>query len=237
MQRYFAQTKEGDYFSLKQEDYYHIKTVMRMNSKDKIEVVYQNEVFLCGLEFHEKEILVKAEQKQEGKEDVFPRLVLILPFLKEPKMDFILQKGTELGVAEFILIEMDHSIVKIDEKKESSKIDRWSRICKEAAEQSMRTSIPMVRIERNLNALLELPGHKVLCSTQEREKTIKKLLKNVNICDTMNVMIGPEGGLSKEEEKYFEEKGFTKVSLGTQIMRVETVPIFLSSVIRYEYME
>ena len=50
-------------------------------------------------------------------------------------------------------------------------------------------------------------------------------------------MIGPEGGFSVKEEIYFEKKGFTKVSLGSQIMRVETVPVFLASIIRYEFME
>ena len=152
-------------------------------------------------------------------------------------MDWILQKGTELGVDEFIFIPMQHSMIKIEPNKEQAKLERWSRICKEASEQSMQIRIPKVRIEREIAALETLPGYKLLCSTQEKEKTIKNVLKNINICDTINMMIGPEGGFSSEEEIYFEKKGFTKVSLGTQIMRVETVPIFLSSIIRYEYME
>lgn len=101
----------------------------------------------------------------------------------------------------------------------------------------MQVSIPIVRIEREIENLENLDGIKLLCSTQEKEKTIKNILKNVDICDTINLMIGPEGGFSSDEEIYFEKKGFIKVSLGTSIMRVETVPIFLSSIIRYEYME
>lgn len=101
----------------------------------------------------------------------------------------------------------------------------------------MRVTVPIVRIERQKESLSNLEGIKALCSTKEKEKTIKNILKNTNIYDTINVMIGPEGGFSSEEEIYFEKKGFVKVSLGTAIMRVETVPIFLSSIIRYEYME
>ncbi len=237
MQRYFAQAKKGDTFLLRDEDYRHIKTVMRMDEHDRIEVVYEKEVYVCTLEFLSKEVLVRIQEQKEQSSLSGPRMVLILPFLKEQKMDWILQKGTELGVDEFIFIPMQHSMIKIEPNKEQAKLERWSRICKEASEQSMQIRIPKVRIEREIAALETLPGYKLLCSTQEKEKTIKNVLKNINICDTINMMIGPEGGFSSEEEIYFEKKGFTKVSLGTQIMRVETVPIFLSSIIRYEYME
>lgn len=237
MQRYFAQDLEDDQFTLRSDDEYHIKRVMRMVDGEKIEVVFDENVYLCELESVSRDMVVRLLEKIETPPLKGPRVVLIIPFLKEQKMDFIFQKGTELGVDEFILVSTERSIVKIEEKKEDSKVERWSRICKEASEQSMRVTIPTVRIERQKENLEHLSGIKVLCSTQEKEKTIKNILKNVAICDTINLMIGPEGGFSSNEEIYFEKKGFIKVSLGTSIMRVETVPIFLSSIIRYEYME
>ncbi len=237
MQRYFALKKEEDCFTLREDDEYHIKRVMRMVEGDKIEVVYEETVYLCILENIIKDMKVKIVKALESVPFKGPRLVLIIPFLKEQKMDLIFQKGTELGVDEFILVSTERSIVKVEEKKEKSKLERWSRICKEASEQSMRVTIPSVRIEREKGCLENLQGRKLICSTQEKEKTIKNILKNIGICDTINLMIGPEGGFSSEEEIYFEKKGFEKVSLGTAIMRVETVPIFLSSIIRYEYME
>ena len=236
MQRYFALKKEEDLFTLRTDDEYHIKRVMRMVDGDNIEVVYENTVYLCKLENMNKNLEVKIVEALESSNVVGPKLVLIIPFLKEQKMDLIFQKGTELGVDEFIVIPTERSMVKIEEKKENSKVDRWSRICKEASEQSMRVTIPIVRIEREKARLENLSGKKLICSTQEKKKTIKNILKNVDICDTINLMIGPEGGFSLDEEIYFEKKGFEKVSLGTSIMRVETVPIFLSSIIRYEYM-
>lgn len=237
MQRYFAQEKIQDTFILKNEDLYHIKTVMRMSDSDKIEVVYDKKVYLCHLENISKDIIVRIEEELPSEVGRGPRIVFIIPFLKEQKMDFIFQKATELGVDEFIVVPTERSMVKIEEKKEDSKIERWSRICKEAAEQSMRNVIPIVRIEREKEKLGLLEGVKLICSTQEKEKTIKNILKNTSICDTINMMIGPEGGFSSKEELYFEKKGYEKISLGTSIMRVETVPIFLSSIIRYEYME
>lgn len=237
MQRYFAKEKLEDKFALNSDDLYHIKTVMRMKTGDKVEVVYDDSVYLCEVELIKDNVVVNLLEKLETETNLEPKIRLILPFLKEQKMDLILQKGTELGIDEFIFIETERTIVKVEDKKEQSKLDRWSRICKEASEQSMRLDIPNVKIERNKEALESLDGLKLLCSTQEKDKTVKNLLKNTRNYDKINIMIGPEGGFSLKEEIYFEKKGFTKVSLGSQIMRVETVPIFLASIIRYEYME
>lgn len=237
MQRYFAREKTNQTFILLNDDLYHIKTVMRMKTGDKVEVVYDNAVYLCEVELSKDEIYIHELEQLQVDNNFEPKITLILPFLKEQKMDLILQKGTELGIDEFIFIETERTIVKVEDKKEQSKIDRWSRICKEASEQSMRLDIPSVKIERDKDKLENLDGLKLLCSTQEKDKTIKNLLKNTRNYDKINIMIGPEGGFSLKEEIYFEKKGFTKVSLGSQIMRVETVPVFLASIIRYEYME
>lgn len=237
MQRYFAKEKINDEFILLDDDLYHIKTVMRMKTGEKIEVVYDNTVYLCNLDINKNNIRILAEQSLEKNINKEPNVTLILPFLKEQKMDLILQKGTELGINRFIFVETERSVVKIEEKKEQNKLERWSRICKEASEQSMRIDIPSIDIIRDKEDLEKLEGLKLLCSTQEKTKTIKNVLKNSGNCDKINLMIGPEGGFSSKEEIYFEKKGFIKISLGTQIMRVETVPIFLASIIRYEYME
>ena len=237
MQRYFAKEKVDNQFNLLNDDLYHIKTVMRMKSGDKVEVVYENNVYLCEVQFLKDEVSIIELERLQTTSNLEPKITLILPFLKEQKMDLILQKGTELGIDEFIFIETERTIVKIEDKKEQSKLERWSRICKEASEQSMRLDIPNVKIERNKDNLENLVGLKLLCSTQEKDKTVKNLLKNTRNYDKINIMIGPEGGFSVKEEIYFEKKGFIKVSLGSQIMRVETVPVFLASIIRYEFME
>ena len=237
MQRYFAKERINNEFVLLDDDLYHIRKVMRMKTGENIEVVYDNEVYLCNLDIDKNDIKVLINKCLETKQDNIPEITLILPFLKEQKMDLILQKGTELGVNNFLFIETERSIVKIEDKKSQSKLERWSRICKEASEQSMRIDIPKVDILRDVDALDNLVGLKLLCSTQEKEKTIKNILKNSPKCDKINLMIGPEGGFSSKEELFYEKKGFAKISLGSQIMRVETVPIFLASIIRYEYME
>ncbi len=111
------------------------------------------------------------------------------------------------------------------------------RICKEASEQSKRNSIPDVEIIDKIEDLKKIEGHNFTCSTQEKINNIKKVLKNIKNCDKINLVIGPEGGISEKEELLLNKIGFESISLGNLIMRVESVPLFLMSIINYEYME
>ena len=240
MQRYFSEIKNGEYFELKKDDIRHIKTVMRMKDNDNIEVVYNKNVYLCCLE-NVKEIVkikIKKELKIEGKNT--PEITIIIPLLKENKLDLILQKSTEMGIDKIILIPMERSIIRLEDKKVDKKIDRWNRICKEASEQSMRTTIPQIKLINSLKEVSNLDGLNLVCSTVEKKNNIKKellsLKKNRNY-DKINLLIGPEGGISPSEEEFLVSSGYKRVTLGNYIMRVETVPMFLMSIINYEFME
>ena len=236
MQRYFSKEKEGNYFKLEDNDLYHIKVVMRMKENEHVEVVYNEHVYLCCIHFVNDDVNVEIIKEQDININKEPYVVLILPFLKEQKMDIILQKATELGVAEIILTDFERSIVKIEEKKKLAKLERWMRIMKEASEQSMRLNIPNINILTKEEVYI-LDGLKILCSTEEKKNNIKNVLKKYDNYAKILIVIGPEGGISPKEEKIYEEHGFIKTSLGNQILRVETVPLFVLSNIRYENME
>ena len=150
-------------------------------------------------------------------------------------MSFVLQKATELGVDKIIPILTTRSVVKIKEHQEH-KLNRWYRICKEASEQSKRLDIPFIEKVTKIEDL-KLSGLKIVLSTKEKDMTIKKVLKNNLNCDKIIMVVGPEGGLTDQEEKALNELGFVSVTLGQNIMRVETVPIYLLSILNYELME
>ena len=237
MQRYFSSKLSNNYLYLNDDDIYHIKTVMRMNDLDKIEIVYNNKLYICIIEDIKNNIKFKIEKEIDNINSNLPFITLIIPFLKETKMDLILQKATEMGVSEMILCPMERCMVKMDDKKLESKIIRWKRICKEASEQSKRLTISNIKTVKSINELKNLEGHNFTCSTQEKVKNIKKVLKTIKSCDRINLVIGPEGGISEKEENILNSIGFTSISLGNLIMRVETVPLFLMSIIDYEFME
>lgn len=236
MQRYFAKDQIDDKFILEDSDYHHIKNVMRMDNKDNIEVVYNNNLYLAKIDDIKENIISKVK-KIEIQKQKRPEIVLYIPLLKEQKMDYILQKSTELGVNTIIPIETSRSIIKIDEKKYLKKRQRWMKICKEASEQSKRITIPEIGFLETIDSLKEVKSVKLVCSTKEKTKNLKNIVKTIKDCDKINVVIGPEGGLLEKEENTLIKNGFIPVSLGDRIMRVETVPLFILSAINYEYME
>lgn len=237
MQRYFSVKKEKDIFYLSKEDLYHITRVMRMKDEDEIEVVYNQNVYLCCLENVNTNLVVKVKKMQEKRDDFMKEITLAIPLLKEQKMDFILQKATELGVSKIVPILTERSIIKLEQGKEDKKIERWQKIVKEASEQSMRTIIPKVTSVKKITDLENFDGLKLVCSTTEKENNIKNILNKNLDCDKIILVIGPEGGLSKKEEDQLVEIGFQKTTLGPRIMRVETVPLFVMSVLNYQFME
>lgn len=237
MQRYFSNKKIENTFILNSDDLFHIKTVMRMNDGDKIEVVYEKQVYICTLENVNSNVKIAIIEKHGDFNTNFKEIVLAIPLIKEQKMDLILQKSTELGVNKIIPFIAERSVVKFKEEKMTNKIERWQRICKEASEQSKRIDIPTVTNVKLLKDLVSFDGEKVVCSTKKGVNSIKMFLQNNMECDKLLLVIGPEGGLSINEEHFLVENGFLPVTLGNRIMRVETVPLFLLSVLNYEMME
>ena len=232
MQRYFSKELYDNKFSLSKDDLYHIKTVMRMNPNDLVEVVYENNLYICHLDDSYDAVIDKRIEEERNKK-VY--CTLCLPLLTEQKFSFVLQKATELGIDEIIPVITERSIVNIKDK-EDKKLIRWNKICKEAAEQSKRLDIPKISEVKKISEL-NLDGLKIVCSTKEKSKSIKNVLQNTTNCDRMVIMVGPEGGISNNEEEKLISLGFIPVTLGSNIMRVETVPIFMLSVLNYEMME
>lgn len=229
MQRYFAKNKNNDEFILNDDDMRHIKLVMRMKDNDEMVVIQNKTPYLCYLS--NDKIFIKEELKKDSID--VPYVCLIVPILKEQKMDYILQKATEMGVSEIITYYAERSVIK-EANNNDKKLLRWTRILKEASEQSHRLDIPKVSIKKLAN--LELEGTNLICTTNEKMKKIKNILKSITIYDRINIVIGPEGGFSELEEDMLL-KTFIPVSLGQRILRVETVPLFIMSIINYEMME
>ncbi len=236
MQRYFAIEKNDNIFILDNKDLHHIKNVMRMKDNDEVEVVFNEKLYRCSINYNDDlTINIIDEIINKNIKDRL-KISIIVPILKEHKMDFILQKATELGVDEIIPIITERTLVKINDK-EDKKIERWKRICKEASEQSMRLNIPTITNVKKINELDNIYGVKLVCSTQGSCVTLKNFLQTNRNCDKISIVVGPEGGLSINEEKKLNELGFISISLGSNILRVETVPLTIISMINYEYME
>ena len=236
MQRYFAHNKIDNMLILYDQDIHHIMHVMRMRNHDQIEVIYEQTMYICEILTNNNSIeLIIVDQADL--EINLKQVTIVQSLVAEKKMDLILQKLTELGVSMIVPLQAKNSMVKFDTIKMQNKKERWQMICKEASEQSKRSTMPVIGNLMKINDLKNIEYDlKILCSVNEKATTIKKVLQNTSKCDKIIVVIGPEGGFDSEEEINLQDYGFIKTSLGSGVLRTETAPIYVMSVINYEFM-
>lgn len=159
---------------------------------------------------------------------------------KADKLEYIIQKNTELGAKEIVPVNMSRSVVKIDKKSEPKKIERWQKIAEAAAKQSGRDCIPKVEQVINISNLCDRIKHfdKVILAYENEEKnTLKKELKTLDGTKhvKIGIIVGPEGGIDKSEVDLLINAGAKVVTLGKRILRTETASITMMSNIIYEY--
>ena len=231
MQQYFAKDKKDNTLILNDEDYNHIKNVMRMKEHEKIIVVYNDKSYICSLN---KDYLSADVEKIFKENNNKNDLTIYVPLLQEDKLSYIFKHGTELGVTKFIVVQYEHCKYKLPKKDFEKKLIRWNKIIKEASEQSYRINKPLLNDIIEVKNIESNASVNILCSLDKTDvKNICKVLTKDTSKGTINLVFGPEGGLSKNEEDIISSKGFIKTSLGEDILRTETVPLMIASIVKY----
>ncbi len=232
MQRYFGSIVEKRVL-LERDDVFHLTKVMRARVNEDIEVVADEIPFLCTIKsLKPLEIVVKKQIHE--KRELDNNITLICALLKGDKLNFVLQKATELGVYEIVLLSTDRTIVKSKDFDTSKKLERYNRILKEASEQSHRSRIPLMYRLINIDELGKIKGDiKMIAYEEEAGKTDSffSQIKKINKGDKVSIIIGPEGGFNEEEVETAKKMGYVPVSLGRRILRAETASIYALSVI------
>lgn len=239
MQRYFIKSHDSDKQTvyIKGDDAHHIRDVMRMETGRQIELVIDNEVYLGVIQTIERD-RIKAEIVRELKETskTLP-VTLALALIRKTPFEFALQKTVELGIAGFVPLRMDHSVVKITNEKADKKTKRYQTIAKEASEQCKRHQIPHVDKPRELEEL-DFDAFDEVIVPYERNNPADSLRHHLRAGGKelrRLVIIGPEGGFSPGEIDYLKKRNAVFVSLGKTILRAETAAIYAIGGIRYEY--
>jgi 16S rRNA (uracil1498-N3)-methyltransferase len=180
---------------------------------------------------HKKEVTAeKIKQEQYSAESPLS-VTLVQGIPKADKMDLIVQKTTELGINKIIPL-----ITRYSQVKHTTKVERWRKIALSASRQSGREKVPFIAepilfrdffsTYKNTNGLI--------FSEKEENRKLREVLTGFKNFKEITLIVGPEGGFSQEEVTSSIEKGFTAVSLGTRILRTETAPITVLSIIQYE---
>lgn len=164
-----------------------------------------------------------------------PRLILGQSLLKGEKMDWVIQKATELGVTEIVPIESQHSVVQLKADRVDHQLARWQRIALEAAQQSEQWRIPTIATPQSLSVLLTsvATGMLTLMLVERRDG---KSLQTVNLpqdaTGSILILIGPEGGWSQEEAQISGQAGSRLITCGQHILRSETAAIAAISILQ-----
>ena len=242
MDRFFVDKKninlENNTCIIEGEDVKHISKVLRCRIGEELEVCdNNNNEYICeitNIDKNQVELNIVEKVDIQRESDLKIKVYQGLP--KGPKMEMILQKLTEVGVDEIILVQTKRTVVKVDDKKEDKKLERWERIIYEAAKQSKRGKIPSLRgVLTFKEALADMKENDFNIAPYENEKTksIKQAIKGVNI-NNIGIFVGPEGGFEETEIEAIEEIGGQSVSLGPRILRTETASLVASSIVLYE---
>ena len=233
MQRYFAKLINNKII-LDDGDVHHLLHVMRARVGEEIEVVTDNKLYSCLIKsLNPLEIVINYEIPQDS--ELPQEVTLFFALAKGDKIDFVVQKATELGASRIVLVKTERCVTKFEEKDISRKLERFTKIAKEASEQSHRLRIPEIvgvidinNIPSNLLADINL-----LAYEKEAGETTS-FFDNVKKDKSISMMIGPEGGFSEKEVELLVKKyNFVPISLGKRILRTETAAVYALSVLGF----
>ncbi|MEH7082064.1 16S rRNA (uracil(1498)-N(3))-methyltransferase [Neobacillus drentensis] len=245
MQRYFVKQRANDgRFLIDDEDRHHIVKVMRMQIGDKIICVdLDGKQAVCSLaEITDTSVVADVVQWIDGVSELPIKITIASGLPKGDKLEWIIQKGTELGAHQFLPFSAARSVVKWDEKKAAKKVERWQKIAKEAAEQSHRAFLPDVMSAISFKDLLlkSKDFHYKLVAFEEESRNgetsvFADTLKKIDKGETLLIVFGPEGGLTDEEVRRLKDNDFAVCGLGPRILRTETAPLYALSAISYHF--
>ena len=242
MYQFFVQPEAivGNRVHITGKDVNHIRNVLRMKVGEEIAVSNgtDGKEYRCGiLEMTDEEVLCELFFVKEDAVELPVKITLFQGLPKGDKMELIIQKAVELGVHEIIPVSMNRCVVRLDEKKASSKLKRWQTISEAAAKQSKRGIIPEIHevlsFEQALSYANDMQVKMLPYELANGMEETKKVIASIRPGDKIAVWIGPEGGFDKQEVSKASACGFYPISLGKRILRTETAGMTVLSILMY----
>lgn len=216
---------------------HHIINVMRLKVGDVISTFdgsgreYEGEIE----EVAPKRVLIKIVKIKETKQAPVIHITLAQAIPKLDKMDYIVEKATELGVSYVIPILTERTVVRLDGERAQHKLARWTRIAQAAAKQCGRTTgvkvSPIAQFDKVLEALRGRGLRMIFCLSPEA-RPLKEILSR-GLPKEVAVFIGPEGDFTPAEIRRAQEAGFVPASLGGFVLRTDTAALSVLSILNY----
>lgn len=229
-----------EYATITGQDVNHIRNVLRMRPGEQVGIrdgISRN--YVCELEeIGAEEIRARILSVDEDNSELPARLYLFQGLPKSDKMELIIQKAVELGVYEIIPVATRRAVVKLDEKKEASKVKRWNTIAESAAKQSGRMLVPEVTRVMTLREAYAYAAafdiNLIPYELAEGMRDTKEVIGRIRPGMQVGIFIGPEGGFDVEEVEAAVEAGIHPITLGRRILRTETAGLTALSVLMFQ---
>lgn len=216
---------------------HHARDVMRVKVSDDI-IVFDGsgKEYFCVIDkIGKNDIIAKVNKTIKRKVDNF-RLALAQAMPKLNKMDFVIERATELGVERIIPMITERAIIKTEAGKAVPRVNRWKKLAIEASKQCGRVTVPEINdIENYKDSLSHIKNYElaIIPTLCEGTLRLKEILKN-KIVKSAIIFIGPEGDFTEGEINLAKSKGAEAVSLGRKVLRAETAAITALSILNYE---
>ena len=217
----------------------HIRNVLRMRADEEVLIADgQGAEYRCKLtELSENEVRAQILWKLDGNAELASAITLFQGLPKSDKMDFIVQKCVELGVDRIVPVSTKRAVVKLDAKKEQTRLKRWNTISESAAKQSGRGVIPEVSGVMSFGkALEEAKKLDVLLIPYERAEHMtetRRVMGEIKPGQSVGIFIGPEGGFEESEVEEAVAAGAQAITLGRRILRTETAGLAVMAMLSY----
>lgn len=173
---------------------------------------------------------VEFQLGEELSSEAVTHVTLLLSIFKFDRMEWAIEKCTELGVARIVPIiarRTDAHLAAAAEKR----LERWRKIARQAAEQCRRVAAPELVTATKARDVVNFPGSlRILLNESEQQDSLRQVLRTNDSRDSILLAIGPEGGWTEEELKMFLNQGWISASLGNTILRVETAAIAATAI-------
>ena len=228
---YFPDKIQSDLSShLTNEQTHYVKEVMRLKIGDKLSIFNTLGEWNAAIESYEKngakiKIMEKVRDKDNEK-----NIWLAFSPIKQNSLNFVIQKGTELGVRKFIPILSDRTIVR------EVNIERIKKIIVEASEQSNRISVPEINKPDSLKFFLSIfpkNGCLIFCDINSNQNNLKNIFEK-KVDGPMCILIGPEGDFSENERKMIIDHNQTySISLAKNILKSETAALSAITIVNH----
>ena len=229
----------GNELTITGDDVNHMKNVLRMRSGEAFTAADENGMFYhCEVDVLDKQqVTAKILWKEEGSSELSSKIYLFQGLPKSDKMELIIQKAVELGAYQIIPVATKRAIVKLDAKKEASKLKRWQAIAEGAAKQSGRMLIPQISEVKTYGEALQmaqqLDVNVIPYECARGMDGTREIFGNIKSGMSVGIFIGPEGGFEESEVEKAESLGVKPVTLGKRILRTETAGLTTLSILMY----